>query len=145
MKRALVATILVVCAACGSSGDPVSGDRRNVGGVTQTFTVTPSQARVGQPVQVGIRLVNNGGTAVELTFPSSQQYDFWVTGADGEIWRWSDGMVFTQALTYQTIGGQSGSTFSESWTPTEPGTYVVHGMLTAQGYDREQTADLEVE
>ena len=128
---ALCATL--VLAACASSSN-VSGERRNIGGVTMTFTVVPSRVKRGQAVRLTIRLVNNAGTPAKLTFPSSQKYDFWITSGGREIWRWSSGRMFAQEVARQEIGGQTGIVFSESWSPEQAGTLAAHAEFLAQTY-----------
>lgn len=141
VAAALSATLLFgACAA----GEDISGERRNIGGVTVTFRVEPSKARTGQTVRLTLRLVNNTGNAEELTFPSGKRYDFWVTRGDDELWRWSHDQVFTQQITNQTIEGQSGVAFDETWTVDGQGTLVAHGELEADGYEGDLTGELVV-
>lgn len=139
----VVGAALVCLAACAGSAE-VSGDRRVVGGVIVTFTVTPGRAEVGRAVRVALRLTNNTGRAEKLTFASGQQYDFWVTDGDKEIWRWSEDRVFTQAIEERTLGPQESLTLAESWTTTKAGELVAHGQLKANGYGRALSGDLIV-
>lgn len=141
---ALIALVLL-CVSCIGAGPDISGDLRNVGGVTVTFKVQPARAKVGQNVRFTFRLVNNQGREEQLTFPTGQRYDFWATSGAREAWRWSNDRVFVQAVTRETLGSQSSVTFAESWVPEQPGSYVVHGKLTARGYERALTGRLEVE
>ena len=122
----------------------MSGERRNVGSVTVTFTVVPSAAKPGQSVRLTIRLVNNGGTPQTLTFPTSKKYDFWITDAGTEVWRWSSGQMFTQDINHQEIGGQTGAVFAESWTASRTGKLVAHAELEAQTYTGEMKGSLTV-
>jgi len=122
----------------------VSTDGYNVGAVTVTFRTEPARAQVGQTVTLRLRVVNNAGQATDLTFPSGQRYDYWVTGEGGEVWRWSEEMFFTQAITTETVEAQAGLSFPESWTPNSSGTYTAHAVLTADGYDRELTGEVVV-
>jgi hypothetical protein len=145
VKRLAAAVVLLLCASCVGSGTEISGDLRNVGGVTETFKVSPARAKVGQAITFSLRLVNNAGLEERLIYPTGQRYDFWATIGSHEHWRWSDGRVFTQAVTKESIPAQTGTTFTASWTPERPGTYVVHGLLKAERYERELTGKLEVE
>lgn len=135
--------MLLLGAGCAGR-ETITGERRTVGAVTVTFTVDPSAVEVGQSVQLRIRLVNSGGTAEELVFPTGQEYDFWVTDGDSEVWRWSDGRVFTQAFTELDVPSQTAETFVESWQAEEPGTYVVHGIVLAESYEHEMTGEVVV-
>lgn len=145
MRRAPTMALcgMLLCAAC-AGGNEISGERRNIGGVTVTFRIEPSRPRAGQAVRLTLRLVNNTGNAERLTFPSSQKYDFWVTRDGDELWRWSDDQVFAQQITYQTIEGQGSAVFDETWTVEGQGTLVAHGALEAEGYGGELTGELVV-
>jgi hypothetical protein len=135
--------VLSVLTACAGS-DEVSGDRRVVGNVSVTFSVRPARVEVGRTVSFTLRVINLGGRAAQLTFPTSKQYDFWVTRGENETWRWSDEKLFTQAIEKRTIGPQSAITLSEPWAAGPAGTYTVHGELQADGYRRALTGELRV-
>ena len=143
--RLLVAALTLLLLACCSSSSDMSGERRNVGNVTMTFTVVPSKARRGESVRLTIRLVNNGGTSTRLTFASSQKYDFWITAGGTEVWRWSSGRMFTQDVNHQDIGGQTGAVFSESWIAGRTGDLVAHALFKDPAYGGEMKGDLTVQ
>ncbi|MEX2395089.1 MAG: BsuPI-related putative proteinase inhibitor [Actinomycetota bacterium] len=128
----LISTLFVGCA--GSS--EVSGDRRNVGSITMAFTARPARVEVGRPVRFTLRLTNNAGRSETLKFASGKKYDFWVTDGDDEIWRWSDDVMFTQALISQDIGPQSSVSFSETWNAERTGNFTVYGAVEAEGFER---------
>jgi hypothetical protein len=140
--------VLLVCAsmcfaACAGGGN-VTGERRNVNSITVTFTATPSKARPGQPVRLAIRLVNNAALEQSLVFNSGKRYDFWVTSGGREVWRWSAGQMFTQEVTKQKLQGQTGLSFTESWTAAGIGTYLAHGEVDANGYRGDMKAQIVV-
>jgi hypothetical protein len=139
----LVAGLLVLALTC-TSGSDVAGDRRVVGGVAVAFTARPARVEVGRPVRLALRLTNVGGTGKQLTFPTSQEYDFWVVRGDDEIWRWSEDRVFTQAVQRRELPAQQTITLSELWVADTAGTYVVHGEVMADGYGRDLTGRVRV-
>ncbi len=144
MRRVLaVGFVIAVFASCAGT-DEVTGDRRVVGGVNVTFTVRPARVDVGRTVRFALRITNIAGRAAELTFPTSKQYDFWVTRGRDEVWRWSDDRLFTQAIEKRTIEPQGALTLSEPWIAAPAGTYTVHGELHADGYRRDLTGELRV-
>jgi hypothetical protein len=143
MKK-LAAALFMLLLVCCSSSSNVSGERRNVGSVTMTFTVVPSTAKAGESIRLTIRLVNNAGTTTKLTFPSGQKYDFWITKGGAELWRSSSGQVYTQEVTHQELGGQTGAVFAESWTAGPPGTYLAHAEFKAATYQGEMKGELTV-
>jgi len=83
-------------------------------------------------VQFSFRVVNEGTTAVTLTFSSGKRADIVVREVPGEeVWRWSDGRMFTQATTRATL--EPGEQIEQSYTWEDPlsGTYVATGILEA--------------
>lgn len=140
----VLASVAVACAACTSASD-VTGDRRNVGSVTVTFTAVPARAKRGQSVRLTIRLLNNSGQPTTLTFGSSQRYDFWITSGTREVWRWSTGKVFAQDVTHATLDGQAGASYAESWAASEGGKLVAPARFNAQSYDEDMTATITVQ
>lgn len=146
MRLAIAAVTLgVLVSGCASGSTEISGERRNVGGITMTFRVEPTQVQAGQNVRLTLRLVNNSGTAEKLTFHSGQLYDFWVDRGTKEVWRWSDERVFIQQVTERTIDGQTSMSFAESWVAEGSGSYVAHARLIAEGFERELVGDVTVE
>lgn len=141
--RLLTGAALIVSLSC-AGGTEVSGDRRVVGGVAVAFTARPARVAVGRTVRLVLRLTNVSGTRTELTFPTSQQYDFWVVQGDDEVWRWSEDQIFTQAIEKRTIGPQEAITLTEPWVPQQSGAYVVHGEVKAEGYGRDLTGKVMV-
>lgn len=144
MRRAVaIASLALLTLSCAGGGE-VSGDRRVVGGVAMAFIIRPAHVQPGKSVRLTLRLTNLSGTETRLTFPTSQQYDFWVMRGGSEVWRWSDERVFSQAVERRTIGAQQTINLSEPWVADDPGAYVVHGELKAEGFGDDLTGDLQV-
>ena len=54
----------------------------------------------GETIHLHLSFVNAGDQQTRLPFSSGRTHDAVVLGNDGrEVWRWSDGRMFTQALT----------------------------------------------
>jgi hypothetical protein len=141
---AVLACTFFACVSC-AGGAEVSGDRRIVGDATMSFLITPSRVEVGKAVRFALRVTNTGGRPEELRFASGQLYDFWVTDGAKEVWRWSDDRRFTQATQERSIPSQDSLTLEESWRSEGTGTLIAHGLLKAEGYDRELTGKLRVD
>ena len=146
MKRsfAVLACTLFASVSC-AGGAEISGDRRVVGDATLAFTIAPSRVEVGKSVRFALRVTNTGGPPEELRFASGQLYDFWVTDGSKEIWRWSDDRRFAQGTQERSIPSQDSLTLEESWTSQGTGSLIAHGLLKAEGYDRELTGRLTVD
>lgn len=89
--------------------------------------------------------VTNGDTEpVELTFRSGLIVDFAVFDNSEEIWRWSDGQMFTQALVTETLAPGESFVESGTWTDPPPGTYTVRASLNAVDTDLEASTEFGV-
>jgi hypothetical protein len=76
--------------------------------------------------------VKNTGRRTEVRFANGRTHDFVVVDAsDREVWRWSEGRLFTQAL--QTKQLKAGGTFryEATWNDARPGTYRVIASLNS--------------
>lgn len=81
----------------------------------------------GDEVSFELHVTNGGPKRVELTFPSGQTHDIVVYDAAGsEVWRWSAGQMFTQALRNKELDVHETLSYSVRWRNTQ-----LHGPLTA--------------
>lgn len=140
LEGMLVAALAV--GGCAGSGDQamVEGgtvaERDLVGSLE--VKVSPSSA-----VRLVLHVTNTGDAPLELTFTSSQRYDFIVeTTAGEEVWRWSDDMAFMQALSQDTLPPGGSWDMDAVWDPGDrSGEYVATGVLTAREHAlRQRTA-----
>ena len=141
--RLLTLLGLVALAACGSGRDPalegavtaeeVDGaagdagpDRPGRPGLVLTVEL-PEELVAGRPVTWHLTVANGTEEGVALAFPSGQQGEVVLTGTDGaEAYRWSDGMLFGQALTEVAVEAGGEVTFElPGALEVEPGSYVL--------------------
>jgi hypothetical protein len=87
---------------------------------------------------------NAGDAPEELTFRSGLTADFAVLDGGAEVWRASDGRMFTQALQSETIAPGDTTTFPGVWEDPDPGTYTVVAELNTTGADAEARTDFSV-
>lgn len=60
--------------------------------------------RVADAVTFTLHLTNTGSRLIEVSFPSGQTHDVAVLDPEGrEVWRWSEGRMFTQSLQTRQI------------------------------------------
>ena len=57
----------------------------------------------GEAVHLTLTLTNTSNADITLSFRSSHQTDFVIQRDEHEIWRWSEGRMFAQALTVMKI------------------------------------------
>lgn len=92
---------------------------------------------LGEAVRITFIVENPTQQNVTFRFSSGQRYDIWAVGDTGEVWRWSRGKAFTQALTSLTLKPGERRTFEETWNQASnegrqaaPGTYGIFAQLT---------------
>ena len=143
MKSLVLRRVTVALALLGLGGaltTSVAGGRPAQPGSPVAVTVATDKAiyRPGEPVRFTLTVTNTGAAPVTVTRSSGQRYDFIVRSADGaEVWRWSRGRFFTQALEEETIGPGRSLTFAETWDQRDndgrqvpPGAYQVVAVYT---------------
>jgi hypothetical protein len=90
-------------------------------------------ATVGAGVTLTFTVRNPADTAIAVSFPSGQRYDFVVTDSTTgrDVWRWSASRTFVQSAQSEPIPAGGSLTYTESWTPAATGKYLAHGQLAS--------------
>jgi hypothetical protein len=65
--------------------------------------------KIGEPGVWPFDLTNDADTDMTLTFTSGQRMELTLSDSSGEVFRWSDGMMFTQAI--EQVGLPVGATY----------------------------------
>ncbi len=69
-----------------------------------TLSIDQTAYRTGEAINVVFEIFNYTDTSVTFAFNSGKRYDFIIEDRDGEeVWRWSDGKMFTQALGEESL------------------------------------------
>jgi hypothetical protein len=105
------------------------GARRAVANMGLDATL---ETAVDGTVEFQFRVRNAGNAPVELTFPSGKVADVVVFEDDREGWRWSDGRMFTQALSSRTLAPEETLTEQFTWSDPSPGEYTARATLSAE-------------
>jgi len=106
-------------------------------GPTVTSTL---RVRVEKGVALSLQVTNSGAKRTEINFPNGQMYDFLVLDSTGrEVWRWSEGRLFTQSLQNRLLDAGETLTFEERWAAAES-----HGEFTAVATLKSDNHPLEV-
>jgi hypothetical protein len=87
--------------------------------------------QVQRDVKFAFHVTNNAARRVELVFPSGQTHDVVVMDSLGrEVWRWSEGRMFTQAIQNRVLEANETLTYQAAWTPAGAhGKYVAVASL----------------
>ena len=93
----------------------------------------------GESLRFTLRIVNNTRKMVEIQFPDGQTHDFVVNDSTGkEVWRWSEGRMFTQAMRSKTLKGKDGTVFEERWEPKgQRGAFTAVAILKSENFPLE--------
>ncbi len=91
---------------------------------------------VGEPVNIVFTLTNPTEREIRIQFTSSQRFDFVVRRDKTEVWRWSNGRMFSMMLTTMVLKPQSSKSHTAVWAqkdnsgrPVSPGRYEVLALL----------------
>jgi Intracellular proteinase inhibitor len=128
--------------ACGTTGQvaPATPDG--------TPVLLPSMQvyTMGEEVNLVLQVTNTSRGALELTFPTGQTYDFAVRRGGREVWRWSEGQVFTQAVREERLEPGETVRHEARWPvpAAASGEYEAVGILTALEHRVEQVARFEL-
>jgi hypothetical protein len=119
----LAAAVTAIILACGPraqrrDADAAAKGDANTNSIASADTAVAASARVS--VAGGVRftlyVTNLHDRALELRFPSGQTHDFRVEDAAGrEVWRWSAGRLFTQALQNTLLESRETIAYAEHW------------------------------
>ncbi|MDA1082070.1 MAG: BsuPI-related putative proteinase inhibitor [Gemmatimonadetes bacterium] len=99
----------------------------------------------GEAVRFDFVVTNVGGGKVEMNFPSGQTHDVFVLDSLGrEVWRWSDGQLFTQLLQNKILRASDTLVYGERWKDVPRGQYVAVARLASENFPVEQRATFVV-
>ena len=112
----------------------------------RSFQVSLNGVRFAPDEPITVRMALHGATATpwELTFPSGQDFDIVIRNSNGEeVYRWSEGRFFTQAVRTLRITGERN--FVAAIRPNlAAGTYSLMAVLAVLGPKIETTLPLEI-
>ena len=105
-----------------------------------------TQISVGPTVRVSLRVTNVADHAVEIDFPSGKTHDIVILDSTRhEVWRWSEGRMFTQAVRNTLLGANETVTYEESWNPRGlTGEFTAVARLESNNHPLQQRADFKL-
>jgi intracellular proteinase inhibitor BsuPI len=98
---------------------------------------------VADHVKFTLHVTNRSEKRIELNFPNGQTHDIVVLDSlSREVWRWSEGRLFTQSLQNRVLGSNETASYEEQWSPkTAHGTYTAVATLRSTNYPVEQKVE----
>lgn len=142
MKRALVLLMVFITSCTGAVEEATKakptkrcGDiAASRGEAEVTLDVVPSVAKTAQGVAFSLRMTVR--EQMDLRYPDGQRYEFLVYDSScKQVWQWSEGRFFTQALGQERLSPGEKRVFTETYQTVGPGRFFVVGTLTADGRD----------
>lgn len=102
--------------------------------------VSSLDVRVDGGVSFALHVTNQASKSLELTFPDGQTHDIVVIdGVGREVWRWSQGRLFTQALQNRVIAHSETVSYEGEWSPRDThGTFTAVASLRSENHPVEQ-------
>jgi len=103
--------------------------------IVTTFDITRPKEDADK-LKFTLSVKNNTTKMLELRFPDGQTHDFVVKDFAGkEVWRWSQGRMFTSAMRSETLKGKGETAFEESWdTNGQHGAFTAVAILRSNNY-----------
>ncbi|MEF8887133.1 MAG: BsuPI-related putative proteinase inhibitor [Haloarculaceae archaeon] len=99
----------------------------------------------GDTVEFTFTVTNVDTEPVDLSFRSGKVADVAVYADGAEVWRWSEGRMFTQALDAETLAPGDSFRHGATWPDPQPGEYVAEATLDATNVALSERASFEVE
>lgn len=128
--------------ACGPrTPSPIAGARPRSGadkGIVSHVMVDTAKGTV----RFAIAVTNDSPRRVELMFPDGRTHDFAVLDSAGrEVWRWSQGRLFTQAMQNRLLDAHDSTVYDEQWEPPKPGRYTLVAQLHSENHPVQQRVE----
>jgi hypothetical protein len=91
---------------------------------------------VEDSVHFEVHITNTTSSPIALEFASAQRYDFEVSRPDGDrVWRWSDDMMFGQALGRESLAPGETRRYMAAWAAAgREGEYVATARVVSSNY-----------
>ena len=140
--------VAVLAFACGprTSGDTATTRSSGTRVATAIAPLAPTlDVSVGENVRISFRVTNASDKKVEVLFPDGRTHDVIVLDSIGrEVWRWSDGRLFTQSVQNRVLRSSDTIAFDGAWRTPVPGSYTVVATLESVNFPVEQRQEFVV-
>lgn len=108
-----------------------------------TALAASTRVTVGSGIDFAMHVTNLHDHALELRFPSGQTHEFVVVDSSGrEVWRWSEGRLFTQSLQTKLLGARETLSFVDRWDGAgHSGRFTAISTLRSANHPVEERVD----
>lgn len=117
--------------------------KHNADAASQPELATSLELSVKKDVVFTLHVTNTSDSHVEINFPSGLTHDFIVYDSVGrEVWRWSNGRMFTQTVRNKLLAGKETVSYEEHWKPVgRTGTFTAVARLESSNHPVEQRVE----
>ena len=137
--RLPVVLLLLGTVACGqrSRSAAAGTPRRAADGPAIASSL---DVRLDDAVTFALHVTNNADRRLEVRFPSGMTHDVVVLDAqEREVWRWSAGRLFTQALRNDVLDARETASYGAEWdSQAHHGTFTAVASLTSDNVPVQQ-------
>lgn len=136
--------------ACGprarSEGSTTRSEPTRTANVDPASPLAPSlEVTVNDEVRFAFEVTNAGKKRLELDFADGRTHDVVVLDSLGrEVWRWSEGRLFTQTMQNRVLRTSDMLRYEEAWDAPAPGRYVAVATLASNNYPVERKIEFVV-
>jgi hypothetical protein len=131
------AGLLALAAPCGAGSQGAAAGLALRLEVTDAAGVAAGRFAAGAPVALVLEVRNAGEAPRRVEFATARTHDFALLDAGGrEVWRWSRGRLFAQALSETELAPGEARRYTATWhqrdaagEPAPPGRYRALGSL----------------
>lgn len=121
--------------ACGPRSQSVVSNAKARTASDTTVAAQVSIDTTNGVVRFAIAVHNGTRKSVEINFPNGRTHDFVVMDSTGrEVWRWSDGRLFTQAMQNRFVSSKDSAIYDEAWKAATPGNYTLVALLNSDNH-----------
>lgn len=100
---------------------------------------------VGTDVRFAFAVTNASKKKVEVMFADGRTHDVVVLDSLGrEVWRWSEGRMFTQVVQSRALRTSDALQFEDAWDSPAPGRYTAVATLESRNYPVRHAVDFVV-
>lgn len=129
LRLAGAAGLLILALVASAGGGP---DETAAGALELRLELRSASGRTieevagGEPIDLVLEIRNGGATPLALEFATARTHDFAVQDPEGrEVWRWSHGRLFAQALTSLELAAGETRRFAATWDQRDASGHLV--------------------
>ena len=124
----------------GAAAHPARAKAQNGPALISSLAVV-----VKNGVAMDFKVMNTGAKRLEVNFRSGKTHEVIVVDSLGrEVWRWSNGRMFTQSLQNKVLHASDTLDFDAVWRDAPAGHYTAIATLASENFPMQQKTEFVV-